>query len=34
MGLVICERQNYYFDTYVEENTLDKGYQCTAECKI
>ena len=37
MGLVICEQQNYYFDTQVEEKTLDKGYQCTectAECEI
>ena len=34
MGLLICEQQNYYFDTQVEEKTLDKGYQCTVECKI
>ena len=34
MGLVIREQQNYYFDTQVEEKTVDKGYQCTAECKI
>ena len=34
MGLVICDQQNYYFDTSVAEKTLDEGYQCTAECKI
>ena len=34
MGLVRCGQQNYYFDTQVEEKTLDKGYQCTAECEI
>ena len=35
MGLVTCQQQNvYYFDTSIEEKTLDKGYQCTGECKI
>ena len=35
MGLVACQQQNvYYFHTSIEEKTLDKGYQCTAECKI
>ena len=34
MGLVTCQQQNYYFDASVEEKTLDKGYECTAECKI
>ena len=34
MGLVICEQQNYSFDTEVDKKTLDKGYQCTAECEI
>ena len=34
MILVTCQLQNYYFDTSVEKKTLDKGYQCTAECKI
>ena len=34
MGLVTCQQQNYHFDTSVEEKTLDKGYQCTAECEI
>ena len=31
MGLVTCQQQNvdYYFDTSIEEKTLDKGYQCT-----
>ena len=34
MGLVTCQQQNYYLDKSVEEKTLDKGCQCTAEFKI